>query len=68
MILKDGKNVSELEAKHARVADIENKMVGHTFAAERYREDEQREPGGETVLTLRDLSKRGAFETLSLFT
>jgi ribose transport system ATP-binding protein len=67
VILKDGKNVSELEAKHARVADIENKMVGHTFAAERYREDEQGEPGGETVLTVRDLSKRGAFETLNLY-
>jgi ribose transport system ATP-binding protein len=43
-ILKDGKNVSNLESKHANIADIENMMVGHTFAAERYREDEQGEP------------------------
>jgi ribose transport system ATP-binding protein len=62
VILKDGKNVSDLEAKHANIADIENMMVGHTFAAERYREDEQGEPGDEIVLTVRDLSKRGAFE------
>jgi ribose transport system ATP-binding protein len=62
VILKDGKNVADLEAKHANIADIENMMVGHTFAAERYREDEQGEPGDEIVLTVRDLSKRGAFE------
>jgi ribose transport system ATP-binding protein len=61
VILKDGKNVSDLEAKNARVADIENMMVGHTFAAERYREDEQVEAREGIVLTVRDLSKRGAF-------
>jgi ribose transport system ATP-binding protein len=62
VILKDGKNVTELDAELANVADIENKMVGHTFAAERYREDEQVEPDDEIVLSVRDLSKRGAFE------
>jgi ribose transport system ATP-binding protein len=62
VILKDGKNVSDLEAKHADVADIENRMVGHTFAAERYREVEQGEPSDEIVLTVQGLSKRGAFE------
>jgi ribose transport system ATP-binding protein len=62
VILKDGKNVTELAAEHANVADIENKMVGHTFAAERYREDEQVEPGDEIVLSVQGLSKRGAFE------
>jgi ribose transport system ATP-binding protein len=62
VILKDGKNVTELDAELANVADIENKMVGHTLAAERYREDEQVEPGDEIVLSVRDLSKRGAFE------
>jgi len=62
VILKDGKSVSNLEVKHANIADIENMMVGHTFAAERYREDEQGEPSSEIVLSVRDLSKRGAFE------
>jgi ribose transport system ATP-binding protein len=51
-----------LDAELANVADIENQMVGHTFAAERYREDEQIEPDDEIVLSVRDLSKRGAFE------
>src|ERR1700719_599282 len=65
VILKDGKNVSDLEAKDANVADIENRMVGHTFAAERYREDEQGEAGNEIVLRVRDLIKRGAFEPIN---
>ena len=42
-------------------------MVGHTFAAERYREDEQGEPSSEIVLSVRDLSKRGAFEPFNFF-
>jgi ribose transport system ATP-binding protein len=66
VILKDGRNVTDLEAGSANVADIENMMVGHTFAAERYREDEQVEPGNEIVLSVRDLSKRGAFEPFNL--
>jgi ribose transport system ATP-binding protein len=66
VILKDGKNVADLEAGGANVADIENMMVGHTFAAARYREDEQVEPGNEVVLSVRDLSKRGAFEPFNL--
>ena len=60
VILKDGKNVSNLKARQTNIADIENMMVGHTFSAERYREDEQAEPGNEIVLSVRDLSKRGA--------
>jgi len=62
IILKDGKNVAELDARRANIADIENKMVGHSFATERYREGEQVEPGNDIVLNVRDLSKRGEFE------
>ncbi len=65
IILKDGKNVTELEAAQAQIAEIENLMVGHTFAGERYREEEQVEPGNEIVLSVRDLSKRGVFEPFS---
>src|SRR3984957_2221380 len=65
VILKDGKNVCELETKQANISDIEQRMVGHTFAAERYREDEQSEPGDDIVLVVRDLSKRGAFEPVN---
>jgi ribose transport system ATP-binding protein len=66
VILKDGRNVTELEAVRANVADIESRMVGHTFAAARYREDEQVEPGSEVVLSGQDLSKRGAFEPINI--
>src|SRR6202051_4278658 len=31
VILKDGKNVTELAAERANIADIENRMVGHPF-------------------------------------
>jgi ribose transport system ATP-binding protein len=65
IILKDGKNVAELEARRANITDIENKMVGHTLAAERYRENEQAQPRSEIALTVRDLSKRGAFEPIN---
>jgi ribose transport system ATP-binding protein len=66
VILKDGRNVVELEAERANVAEIESMMVGHTFAAKRYREEEQVEPGDEIVLSGRNLSKRGAFEALNI--
>src|ERR1700719_1846833 len=65
IILKDGKNVTELEAADAQIADIENLMVGHTFAGKRYREEEQVEPESEIVLSVRDLGKRGVFEPIS---
>jgi ribose transport system ATP-binding protein len=65
VVLKDGKKVSELEGRSAKINEIENMMVGHTFAAERYRESEQAEPASEIALVVRDLSKRGAFEPIS---
>ncbi len=65
VVLKDGKNVSELEGCSAQINDIENMMVGHTFAAERYRESEQAEPGPVITLNVRNLTKRGGFEPVS---
>ncbi|MBV9105139.1 MAG: sugar ABC transporter ATP-binding protein [Verrucomicrobia bacterium] len=65
VILKDGRNVTEFEAEHANIAEIENRMVGHTFAAERYRENEQIEPMNEIALEVRNLSKRGVFEPIT---
>jgi len=64
VILKDGKNVSELGGGRASIPDIEKLMVGHSFEADRYREDEQVEPGRETILKVQKLSKRGAFEPI----
>ncbi len=65
VVLKDGRNVTELAAAEARVAEIEQLMVGHAFAADRYREGEQREPGAEELLRVEGLGKRGAFEPFS---
>jgi ribose transport system ATP-binding protein len=64
VILKDGKNVAELEAGNASIPEIEKMMVGHAFAAHRYREDEQADPGPETVLRVEKLRKRRAFEEI----
>jgi len=64
VILKDGKNVTELEADRASIPDIEQMMVGRRFAADRYHEDEQVEPGDKTALRVQNLSKRGVFEPI----
>jgi len=65
VILKDGKNVTEFSAQNARIPEIENLMVGHTFSADRYREAEQIEPRTEVVLNVQNLSKRSGFEPVS---
>ena len=65
IIMKDGKRLKELDAQHANIPDIEQMMVGHAFAADRFREDEQATPGEEVVLTLENLTKRGMFEPFS---
>jgi len=65
VIFKDGRNVAELVGAEAQAARIEELMVGHTFAADRYREHEQCAPGTEVVLEVRGLSKTKAFAPLS---
>ncbi len=65
VVLKDGNNAGELAGHSAKISEIENLMVGRTFTAERYRENEQREPGTEIVLNVMDLAKRGVFEPVN---
>ncbi len=65
VILKDGRNVTEIPAARARIDEIEQQMVGHVFSADRYREDEQREPGLREILRVEKLARRGVFEPLS---
>ena len=65
VIMKDGKNVSEIGAASAVITEIEQAMVGHAFSADRYREDEQAVPGDEVVLKVDNLYKKGAFEPIS---
>jgi ribose transport system ATP-binding protein len=65
VVLKDGKNVTEFSAQNARIPEIENLMVGHTFSTDRYREAEQIEPRTDVVLNVQNLSKRSGFEPVS---
>ncbi|PIE32644.1 ABC transporter ATP-binding protein [candidate division KSB3 bacterium] len=64
VILKDGKNVTEMAGSDADIEEIEHLMVGHTFSADRYLEGEQRAPGKEECLGVRNLSKNGVFDAL----
>jgi ribose transport system ATP-binding protein len=65
VVLKDGKNVTEMAARGARLPDIEQLMVGHGFSADRYQVDDQSVPGEKEILRVENLSKQGAFEPLS---
>jgi ribose transport system ATP-binding protein len=65
VVMKDGKRVTDLDANHASIPDIEQMMVGHAFAADRFREDEQIPAGKEVVLALENVGKRGVFEPLN---
>jgi ribose transport system ATP-binding protein len=65
VIFKDGRNVTEMPAAQARIDEIEQFMVGHAFSADRYREDEQREPGPAEILKVDRLAKKGVFDPLS---
>ncbi len=65
VVLKDGKSVAELQGAEARPAQIEELMVGHTFAADRYREHEQVPPSPGVLLEVRGLGKKKRFEPMS---
>jgi ribose transport system ATP-binding protein len=65
VVLKDGKNVTEIEASKAKLSRIEQLMVGHSFSADRFQEDEQATPGEMEILNVENLSKAGFFEPLS---
>ncbi len=65
VVLKDGKNVTDLSGSTARIPEIEQLMVGHGFSESRYREDEQSEPGADVVLSVDNLRKDGVFEPVT---
>ena len=64
VVLKDGKNVTAMAAADTNIAAIEQLMVGHTFAADRYLEEDQTTPRAAEILKVRNLSKERAFEPL----
>ena len=65
VVLKDGKNVTEIEASKAKLSRIEQLMVGHSFSADRFQVEEQATPGEKEILSVENLSKAGLFEPLS---
>lgn len=65
IVLKDGKNVTEMAASEARLQKIEQLMVGHSFSADRFHEDEQRLRGEKEILRVEKLGKEGVFQPLS---
>lgn len=65
VVLKDGKNVTEIAASEAKLSNIEQLMVGHAFTADRFQEDEQVTPGEREILRVENLSKAGFFEPLN---
>lgn len=65
VVLKDGRNVTEIAAAKAKLSRIEQLMVGHTFSADRFQEDEQATPGEQEILRVVNLSKAGLFDSLS---
>jgi ribose transport system ATP-binding protein len=65
-IFKDGCNVGIVDRKEANEALLYKKMVGKTASGEYYKVNEQREPGKETLLELRDLGLKGYFKDVNL--
>lgn len=65
VILKDGRNVTDMPTAGLNAADVEKLMVGHEFSGDRFREDEQRVPGEAVVFKAEQIAKTGSFEPLS---
>jgi ribose transport system ATP-binding protein len=64
VILKDGKNVTEMAASGVRLSEVEQLMVGHAISADRYLENDQMASGEEVILEVQNLSKKGVFEPI----
>jgi ribose transport system ATP-binding protein len=65
VILKDGRNMAELQRKEAKIRQVQRLMVGHDLAEEYYKESRQREPENEEEIRIEGLEKKGAFEPVS---
>jgi ribose transport system ATP-binding protein len=65
VILKDGKNVTEMPAAESRLLKVEQLLVGHSFSADRFHEDAEWRRGGKEILRVENLGKAGFFQPLS---
>jgi ribose transport system ATP-binding protein len=65
VVLKDGKNVTEMPAAESRLLKVEQLMVGHTFSVDRFHQDGEWRQAGKEILRVENLSKAGLFQPLS---
>ncbi len=64
-VLKDGKNVTDMRTSEARLGHLEQLIVGHSFSADRFHEDQQEGGGTREVLRVEGLARAGSFEPIS---
>ncbi len=65
VILKDGKNVTEMAAEQSRLLNVEQLMVGHSFSVDRFHQDGEWRQGEKEILRVENLSKARVFHPLS---
>ncbi len=64
-VFKDGQNVGEIKTSEANEDKIYELMVGRSGTGEYYKIDKQTDPKDNVVLSLKNLSKKGAFRDVS---
>jgi ribose transport system ATP-binding protein len=64
VVLKDGKNVTEMAAAESRLRKVEQLMVGHSFSLDRFHQDAQWQQAGKEILRVENLGKEGRFQPL----
>ncbi len=65
VILKDGKNVTEMAAAEALLLKVEQLMVGHSFSVDRFHQEGESKQAEKEILRVENLSKAGFFQPLS---
>ena len=65
VILKDGKNVTEMAAAQSRLLNVEQLTVGHSFSVDRFHQDAEQRQAEKEILRVENLSKARFFQPLS---
>ncbi len=65
-VMKDGAVVAGMTQAEATVEAIQHKMVGRAISSAYYREDRQQRPREDVLLHMQGLSRRGAYDDISL--
>ncbi len=65
VVLRDGRNVTEMAVSGVDLSSIEQLMVGHSFSMDRFHEDQIRKSSDKEIFRVENLSKSGSFQPLS---